>query len=273
MVYFRPLVMAILKTEPSSDRRMWIFRRIERFLFLAFRTTSVRANYRSSEFYNVARALDRGEVNLQDISGKLDSSLAYTFNEDGTLRISEFHNLLYKKFVSGGGYYGWPGVRYFLYEYEGSLLSESRQRKVDWADLLKTEKDKISVEHIYPQTETPEWASVFESVRPEDRRYYSATLGNLLLLSTSINSALQNDSFSDKKKVNYDAAGHKVRNGYSDGSHSEIEVSHKDTWGPDQIRERGLALLRFMEERWEFSFKSDPEREKLLFLSSGEASA
>ncbi len=40
-----------------------------------------------------------------------------------------------------------------------------------------------------------------------------------------------------------------VRNGYSAGSHSEIEVSRLDEWGPDQVRERGLKLLGIMEIR------------------------
>ncbi len=118
-------------------------------------------------------------------------------------------------------------MRYFLYEYELSLLSETRQVKLDWSDLLKTPKDKISIEHIYPQTPTGEWEKAFEHVDSKHRPYYGATLGNLLLLSASINSALQNDSFASKKAAKFSAAGLKIRNGYEDGSHSEIEVSRQ----------------------------------------------
>lgn len=70
-----------------------------------------------------------------------------------------------KKFENRQGYYGWPGLRYFLYEYELSLLSSSRQKKVDWADLLKTSKHQISIEHIYPQSETGAWKPAFKGVR------------------------------------------------------------------------------------------------------------
>ena len=118
MVYFRPLVMAILKNEPIESERIRIFKRIERFIFLIFRVNAVRANYRSSEFYNAARALDRGEITLDEISAKLDERMTYTINEGGSFRIDEFHNLLRKKFDGGSGYYGWSGLRYFLYEYE-----------------------------------------------------------------------------------------------------------------------------------------------------------
>ena len=75
-----------------------------------------------------------------------------------------------------------------------------------------------------------------------------------------------------KKSAKVGTDGRKVRNGYADGSHSEIEVSTQDTWGPTQVRERGLQLLRFMERRWCLQFKDDAERESLLFLTPlGEA--
>jgi uncharacterized protein with ParB-like and HNH nuclease domain len=266
MVYFRPLVMAILKNEPNESERIRIFKRIERFIFLTFRVNAERANYGSSEFYNAARALDRSEITLEEISQKIDAKLAYSIQEDGSFRIDTFRNLLFKKFDGGSGYYGWSGLRYFLYEYEFSLLSQSRQKKVDWNDLLKAEGDKISIEHIYPQTETDEWSPQFASIEPDHRLHYGGSVGNLLLLSMWINSSLQNDSFDAKKKVKLDSAGKKIRNGYADGSHSEIEVSQIASWGPNQIRERGIKLLRFMEQRWDFKFKNDDEREQLLFL-------
>lgn len=269
MAYFRPLVMAIFKNERDESERIEIIRRIERFVFIVFRTGSARSDYRSSVFYSVARALDRNEIGLGQIARMLDAHLSYTFNEDGSLRINDFYNFLDKRFQAGSGYYGWSGLRYFLYEYELGLLTKSRQKKVEWEDLLKPGKDRISIEHIYPQTETGEWAAAFGAVEQENRRYYNASLGNMLLLSASINSSLQNDSFADKKTVKYDAQGNKLRNGYSDGSHSEIEVSRLDEWGPDQIRERGLKLLRFMEDRWDFTLR-DEEREELLFLRPGE---
>ena len=270
MVYFRPLVMAILKNEQNKGKRIRIFKRIERFIFIVFRMTATRANYRSSEFYNVARELDRHEITIDEIEKRLEERLSFLFNADGTLRNNDFYNLLYKKFESGSGYYGWPVLRYFLYEYELSLLSDSRHKKVDWSDLLKTPKDKISIEHIYPQTETDEWVKAFDGVEADKRRYYSATLGNLLLLSAAINSSLQNDSFPEKKQPKYNAMSQKVRNGYSDGSHSEIEVSQKTVWGSKQIYERGIQLLSFMEERWDFKFKNDEEKEELLFLDTEE---
>jgi hypothetical protein len=115
-----------------------------------------------------------------------------------------------------------------------------------------------------------ESASRFNSAGRSPDRDATGSLGNLLLLSAAINSALQNDSFAVKKNPKYGAAGQKLRHGYYDGSHSEIEVSQNESWGSEQIRERGLGLLRFMEKRWGFEFPTDEERERLLFLKTGE---
>lgn len=267
IAYFRPLVMVVLKTVRDEHERIRIFERIERFIFIAFRIGAWRSNYRSSEFYGLARTLNRGESTVDHISARLDFALRSAFGKDGNLRIGDFHGILLRKFEEGSGYYGWSGLRYFLYEYEQALLGESRQQKVSWEDLLKSRGDRISIEHIYPQTPTSDWEAAFKDVSDEARPRYAGSLGNLLLLSMSINSSLQNRAFEDKKWPKFDSANNKVRNGYSDGSHSEIEVAGKKEWGPQEIRGRGLDLLRFMERRWKFSL-SDADREKLLFLES-----
>ena len=82
----------------------------------------------------------------------------------------------------------------------------------------------------------------------------------------AINTALQNDGFQDKKNPKYDNSEQKIRNGYSDGSHSEIEVSRYEKWTPAEIEDRGLKLLNFMEERWRFKFKDEQTKKALLFL-------
>jgi hypothetical protein len=230
--------------------------------------TKLRSNYLSSVFNNMVRQIDRNETTLTEVADHLREEARWATNEDGSLWIDDFYNLLSKKFDEGTGYYSWSALRYFLYEYELSLLSETRQKKVDWSDLLTTAKDKISIEHIYPQSDPAAWKPAFKGVRKKMRENYRNTLGNLLLLSSAINSSLQNDSFADKKQPKTGRDGQKLRNGYSDGSHSEIEVAQCSDWGPAEIRERGLRLLRFMEKRWDFQFADDESRESLLFIES-----
>ena len=266
MAYFRPLLMAILKKRNAPVQRIGTFKEIERFVFIVFRLTQTRSNYRSSEFSNAVRAIDRGDMDLVELKERLRDRMSFTFTDEGHFANYDFYVLLKKKFDSGQGYYDWPGLRYFLYEYELELLSRSRQKKVYWADLLKTRKDKISIEHIYPQSETAAWKPAFKGIRKREREAYRNSLGNLLLLSSAINSSLQNDAFAEKKKPKRNRDGGKLRNGYADGSHSEIEVSHYEDWGPDEIRERGIRLLKFLEKRWNIRFADDQTRDELLFI-------
>ena len=260
--------MAILKTCDDPRQRVGIFKEIERFVFVVFRLTQARSNYGSSEFSNAVRAINRGDMDLAALKERLRNWMSFTFADEDHFGNDDFYLLLQKKFENGQGYYGWSGLRYFLYEYELGLLSSSRHKKVDWADLLKSPKDKISIEHIFPQSETAAWKPAFKGIRKREREAYRNSLGNLLLLSSAINSSLQNDAYAEKKKPKCNRDGSKLRNGYADGSHSEIEVSQYEDWGPDEIRERGIRLLKFMEKRWNIRFADDQAREQLLFIGT-----
>ena len=268
MAYFRPLVMAVLKSKEDALQRARVLREMERLIFILFRLTKLRSNYLSSVFNNMVRQVDRNELTLSEVADELRERTESATNEDSSLWIDDFYNLLSKKFDEGTGYYSWSALRYFLYEYELSLLSETRQKKVSWSDLLTTPKDRISIEHIYPQSEPATWKPAFKGIRKKVRENYRNSLGNLLLLSSAINSSLQNDSFAEKKKPKIGRDGQKLRNGYSDGSHSEIEVAQCRDWGPEEIHDRGLRLLRFMEKRWDFQFADDDARESLLFIEA-----
>ena len=275
MGYFRPLIMSFFKNELSSDKRTEFLNHIERFIFIVFRLRQMRTNYRDTEFYNAAREFNRKELNLEDIKGKLNGAASSCFHDNGTLNSKYFYDYLYDRFNNGGkdGFYGWNGLRYFLYEYEMNLLRESRHKKVSWEDFLKTPKDKISIEHVFPQAPEGNWNTFFSKVPEEDYHFYGGSLGNLLLLSMSINSSLQNDEFEHKKHPKRNKAGDKIRNGYSDGSHSEIEVSRRENWTPAEIEKRGMRLLDFMEERWNFKFEDEETKRKLLFLKKKDDAA
>lgn len=92
------------------------------------------------------------------------------------------------------------------------------------------------------------------------------SLGNLMLLSQSINSSLQNDSFPDKKEVKYARDNSIARRGYSNGSYSEQEVAKYQDWTADTIKERGLKMLSFMVKRWGMKMETRAEKLNVLFL-------
>lgn len=279
--YFKPMVMAVLKNEAESAKRTEAFKGMERFVFLAFHVHGMQWNYARPEFLRAARQVDREAIGLATVHKKLSGRLSVMLGEDGTLKQRWFRNLMARKFADGGyGYYAWSGLRHLLFEYELHLQGR-RLSKVSWEHLKKSKRDMVTVEHIAPQGPNQHWRPTFENhhaFQDLDGQEGDATfrelyhrhvnsLGNLLLLSRSVNSALQDHSFERKKQASFDSKGNTLRDGYANGSHSELEVAKQESWGPEEIRERGMKLLTFFEDRWQVRFRSEEEKERLLMLS------
>lgn len=267
--YFRPLVMSLFVTKNiSSQDRERVLQAIERFVFLCFKISRAMSNYKSSVYYGCARDLYKGAINPQTIIDWLNNDLKWCYTDDSTFKISYFSDFIFKKYKSGNsGYYGWNGLRYFLFEYEEELKIKRGQPKVSWTNFTKNEKDKVSIEHVLPQTAShPSWIEIFSKYSDDQKKYLNGSLGNLLPLSSSINSSLQNDCFEDKKNTKKDNQNKVIRNGYSNGSYSEQEVAHYTNWTADTIKERGLKLLSFMEQRWDINIGSNKEKLKVLHL-------
>jgi hypothetical protein len=277
--YFRPLAMSILKNIGDSQERVNLFKSIERFIFLTFRLSQYRSNYQDSLFYNAARELDSKKIEPKDkkiepkdIVQMLNDSMKDIFDENNLFKTKYFESFLEKRFEKKIGYYKWHGLHYFLYEYELYLYKQNKRKAPSsWDVLKKTIKDKISIEHIYPQTPQHEyWVEKFKDIPEELKSNYQGSIGNLLLLSSAINSSYQNDSFDEKKndRINENQT---LRIGYLKGSHSEIKVSQNANWTPVEILKRGLDLIDFMQLRWDIKFDNDDEKNKaiakrLLFL-------
>ena len=244
--YFRPLVTVAISKSKNETILVNLFKAIERFIFSAFRIGMARSNYQSTVYYAAARDIYNGSSTIAEVTQNLgnasDNFIQYALNA--------FTNDIEKRFKTGRneGYYTWNSLRYFMFEYEYSLMESTGIKKISWEFFSKFEKDKVSIEHILPQTPTKwYWRNQFRqfiSDKDEMARLTGA-LGNLLPLSQSINSSLQNDSFEEKKNPN--GTG---RRGYTTGSNSEIEVSRKANWDAVTIHERTIHLLDFMESRW-----------------------
>ena len=257
--YFRPLVTVLIsKADISSAEREKILDDIEKFIFLAFRLAVWQSTYGSSFYYRTARQLLTGEITAAGVHEELQSRLS----KERESAIQNFVTRVRRLFDNGKGYYGWDSRYYFFYEYEMSLREKYGVDKFcSWTIFSRSEKDKVSIEHILPQTPSKlYWKNQFRMYNDEEIKILSSALGNLLPLSRSINSALQNDGFEEKKHTKENG-----RRGYEDGSHSENEVAKLHDWAADEIYERSAKLLDFMQERWGFTL-SDEQKESLIHL-------
>lgn len=257
--HFRPLVTVIIsRRDFSPEERIETFEAIERFIFICFRLGNFNASFCSSKYYRASRSLYLNEMTLED----LVADIVETTDANIEYAIPNFVTKIEKHFSNGGGFYYWNSIRYFLYEYETSLAQKNNIDRIgSWEMFTKTEKDKVSIEHILPQTPSKYyWQNQYRQFTDEEVKMLAGALGNLLPLSQSVNSNLQNDSFYDKKTTKA------RRRGYENGCHSEIEVAKYSDWTAENIYTRSKKLLEFMENRWEFSFNNE-QLDKLVYVN------
>lgn len=260
--YFRPLVTVVLSKCPCAEDRITLFKAIERFIFVCFRLANYKSTYQSSIYYAAAHNIYIGKTTVQKVTAALNS----TVNTNIQYAIQNYITDIEKKLSSGKreGYYSWNSLRYFLYEYEYSLWESTGVKKPSWELFSKSENEKVSIEHILPQTPSKwYWKNQFRQYINNDSEMAALTgsLGNLLPLAQSINSSLQNDSFDEKKNPTGSE-----RRGYSSGSNSEIEVAKEEAWDAQRIYKRCLDLLAFMEKRWCFEMTKE-QKEALTLVS------
>ena len=266
MAYFRPVIIsAYMNEDCDKQERISLMKSIERFVFILFRCkTGFTSQYKMSEYIKLAKELKNKTININQLIDRINETTNY-YSKDMTSFIERIDKLFDG---NGGGFYSWEGLKYFLYEYETSLVNTYGNPKIS-ADLffLKNEKDRYSVEHVFPQTNKTVyyWANTYRFFSDEQKNMLCGSLGNLLPLSASVNATMLNYEYAIKKngKDTY-------RRGYKNGSYSELEVYNHNNcsndWTYNDIKDRGLRLLDFFENHWHVELGTEEEKIKLLHI-------
>lgn len=262
--YFKPLTCVVLsKDNISEENKIEYLKLVERWIFLLFRLSGYFETYKNSKFYNIAKDLYVGNTTIENVQKELNDIAV--LNTEKEIYIDSPLSKITRLFKNNNGYYSWSTIRYFLYEYELHLKGKTGTdiKLTPEAIFKKDAKDKVSIEHIYPQTgDNAYWLKRFGKYTDTSIHNIANSLGNLLPLSMSINSSFQNDSFPDKK-----AGTNNRERCYKNGCYSEMDVATYPDWNIETIRERGIDLLNFMAERYRFKFANDSDRDRMLFLS------
>ncbi|WP_141081108.1 hypothetical protein [Campylobacter sp. P091] len=98
--------------------------------FLVFGLSPHQATLKSSTIYNFARWFYYKEMNLDYIKDEVRKICRQHFD------LENFYSHINKK---DNVFFGWNKLRYFLFEYEESLIQKSQGEKIEW---------KISLRHI-----------------------------------------------------------------------------------------------------------------------------
>lgn len=257
------LVLIFLQNVEDQNRRVAFLSVLEKVAFVSgilgvFDPAFDRETSRS-RISELASRLKVGE----DVSGKIITMLERSTSR-AVAQGSPYFEEAFGRFVRRG-YYEWPLIRYFLFEYEMHLQSESKtyRQKIFWAEFTEEKDDYVSVEHIFPKDAKDEyWVKRFGHLTDRQRKALLDSLGNLLPLSKSKNSSLSNNAFPEKVEGKSGSYA-----GYRYGSYSENEVALVPEWNPDAILKRGLKMLDFMEQRWGIQLGDQAWKTKILGLS------
>lgn len=253
---FAPLTMAVLQKEADEIKITDFLKEVERYQFVVFDFSQRKSGTGTNEFSRMASDYYKG------LNGKSVTDVITSIKDkaDSLYNLEWFKAYIFDRFHEEYGYYGWSGsLHYVLYEYETYLMEKSKDQnvRIDWTSFIKSQSDKVTIEHIYPQNPDAKskWVSEFSAFTDDERGILLNSIGNLLALSKSKNSSLQNYDFEIKTKD------------YQSGSHSENKVSNSKTWGAKEIVKRGKDLLEFIEKRWRIDL-SDSKNDLLLYKSS-----
>ncbi|WP_250548151.1 HNH endonuclease family protein [Pseudomonas congelans] len=263
---------------------------IERFIVVVLRLSGVRGTAGRADMESAAYTLltpgrdgfldedyGMGELDSQGavqlVSRLVRAYVSNTEYDDGSYDDNDFQweglffpfqlqTHIERRFQNGDGFYKWDFTRLALYEYEASFQKDGNNPvKIRWSDFHFDE----TVEHIFPQKPSGQSKTYWDEKIPVDGRSnrndritkaLQNSLGNLLFLSRSSNAAASNDAYCIKQgRVE---TGKRVR--YENASYSATEVAQEfRDWSAQNIAVRGIALLKFIERRWDIKLTNTPD--------------
>lgn len=246
------IMLLALNANCSIDALEYLAKQIESFFFY---TATLRIQAKSNESRFVAWAEDfRGLDNIKDISQVVENKILPYLKEKLAQFKQEF--LILNQFVYNPQY----RLRYVLGKIENTIL-----RKSNLSLQGHNFFDTLQIEHILPQTPKDGiLPSEFNGI--EDYNNFVYRLGNVTLIESAINQALNNcnnlttDEWFDKKQKEY---GHSslvstklLDFNYSIGNDTALNRFKKDSdfifkkWNKDSIKKRQSILLDLIFETW-----------------------
>lgn len=260
---FLPLILAVMRKIQRSQDRVQVLKAIERYIYVInlLEHSYIYYDYRFG-FTAEAISLYNDNLTYKGLYAKISEST------QSVISSKNFKTQMESNFRPNG-YYAWSRIRYFLYEYNLDLQERSKteRRKLHWTEFSDESGDYKTVEHIYPQNaRAAYWVERFKGLSSKQRDLLRNSLGNLVPLSQAKNSSLSNKPFPEKVEGKRDGVV-----GFRYGCYAENEISREVEWTPEQIKNRGLKMIKFMERRWTLNLGSDAEKMYLLnieFLQS-----
>jgi len=244
---FLPLLMAYRLRHPDdADGYLEMLKLCELYAFRVYRWESKRADTGLTRLIRLGYDFYHRSISLTEIS-KTVRQMALSYSTD-----KSFKQGFMPSEDEDYNFYHWPGLRYFLYEYEEDL-AKGKGIKMRWEDLEKSDPQK-TIEHILPQKPKDKyWRQRFDA---QARRILTHSIGNLTL--TFDNSVYQNKSFPEKCG---DSKSEKPCYATSSLFQERKIAKDYDDWNEKAIRRRAKEFQDWALERWRIRVDDLPTKE------------
>jgi len=235
---FRPLLLACRMAHPT-DGTLYadLVDVCERYAARVFVIAQRRANAGQSRLFRLSNDLYLGT----DPQSVLTSLRVLLLEYADDARVSD--NVT----SPNENWYVRRGHKYFLYEYELSLMKVG-EVLLPLSHFTGGHQDQRTTEHILPQNPDPSAQCWWKEFTPEQHVALCHSLGNLVL--TLDNSSYGRKCFAEKRGT---PLAHAVPKStcYAQGTlHQEQALAQYDTWTPETILERQKLLAKWALERW-----------------------
>jgi len=251
---FQPVMIALRHALPRNGRAY--VDNLDLCLRFAVRTYLIggyRADAGQTRLYRLAHEVFHGRRDADDLGEGLRQLVAeYASDDYVRAQMLEMES----------NWYRWGGLRYFLYEYELSLMKGGRPDTA-YSYFEATRREK-TIEHILPQTATSAyWKDRFDK---RDRERLTHVLGNLVL--TRDNSSYSNKDFPNKRGAA--GPGEAVRPCYAQASlRQEQELAPVVEWSPQAVVQRQERLAAWALARWAVAPPAQPDGGEAVLAEAG----
>lgn len=126
-------------------------------------------------------------------------------------------------------------------------LLESKHRKVHFHSTGLLGINKYSLEHLMPKKWSNNWGSLSTQDEIINRNRKLLTLGNLTIITQSLNSSIRDSNWKTKKEGKGDKNG---LNEYASGIETMNKYLANDVWDETKIAERAQDLYDIAEKAW-----------------------
>lgn len=230
---FQPLLFACRLAHPNDGKAYAsLVRACEAYAARVYTITQRRANAGQSSLYSLAHRLASEHLSVDQAIREV-GDLAWSYADDDKVRAA---------LGVTENWYGRRGHKYFLYEYELSLLPVGAHAP-DYSDFVGTRYTQTT-EHILPQN--PDWDrdDWSDYIDRDQHTLLKHSLGNLVL--THDNSSYSNKGFSAKKG----APGQGAPCYATSALAQEREIAEHVSWGRADMERRLEKLRSFALKRW-----------------------